>query len=1035
MDDGRGAAAHGMAPVDGQQMPGQPHPTHHEATTQGPSVIYTRELQDNQHRHRRHRDVFLEDVESEYPSSRHNKHFTTRESTRSLPTLVHTHPNILCLKDRDGNRIFLHQEESADEIDSMRRHEMERGSDLGQVRYLMRERSAPTAQNEPEVVEVLTLDEEGANGREQHYVKAGNAEVLRLLTRGRVDERYARGRRVNQTDAGKDIIMRRFMEDQRHHSIVSVDSAHNIPLPGQVLLQMSTQTDEERGTQTENESLNSPADTPPQHEHAKHIIKTPILEENESSLEQTTANSKNNRENHLAGTSEVAQSFQNLDEMYERGKAETEFNYGDTKASMLRRKLNVEKTDVEGHSPDEKKQTKVEKDQLAAASATKTVGAGTVREKSNKPHRSQSLPRNANDSKRRRSLTESQKLSRQKSSSINSGLDKASRVTFASPNPSLSDEEFAAATSHKKTGLVASGANSLRASNTSLNKSVASTPRHRKSREDSISDDEKTQSHKSTTALRRASSNVSLHKSNSTLRSRSNVRDGSVSDDEPTVMAQKVKSKKTTTHLRASATTVKSTKSSTRGSLKPQRDESDDEKVKKATNSLRITKASSSRKSVSPASKHRKPRREGSSFSDEEVDKHKSVKPRIDSRRNSTSVSPAVRTRKKRKDHDSEEEPDLHKSKTTKKPTDSNLKKSKTTTNGNNKKHRDDESHEVKHKISTKSRPSHTVQQAKSPHPKENTQTAEKNISKTVTSSKNDQPKDKGTSKKRNSHSSQSSSQRHDSDMDSDGELPTASHVVKPVLNKDIIKVKSPTYEALVTKLDDEEEEPEEDEEEDNVSVLVSPNYSQDMNASNTSLQSAQSNETNQSNKLSFHSDHTNEDETKMEHLNKEINSNLKNEFKNAEINFQRNIVERSNNSSNVISSDTNNIVEVDRSNFRTSPQQPSDGDSMGSIVVHSSGPVPPIVTVQSPPRNHEPDKQHLETAMQTDVSLVPLINCLTRSGMDDDLDSGIAMSQTITEGRSKRFNQLIEKKSIFTIAYDDMHTKQLRADSASPQY
>nr|CAD7260211.1 unnamed protein product [Timema shepardi] len=58
-------------------------------------------------------------------------------------------------------------------------------------------------------------------------------------------------------------------------------------------------------------------------------------------------------------------------------------------------------------------------------------------------------------------------------------------------------------------------------------------------------------------------------------------------------------------------------------------------------------------------------------------------------------------------------------------------------------------------------------------------------------------------------------------------------------------------------------------------------------------------------------------------------------------------------------------------------------------------------------------------------------------SGFEDDLDSGIAMSSLTAPGVSmkKKNQQLLEKKSVFTIAYDDVQTKQLRPDSTSPQY
>lgn len=57
--------------------------------------------------------------------------------------------------------------------------------------------------------------------------------------------------------------------------------------------------------------------------------------------------------------------------------------------------------------------------------------------------------------------------------------------------------------------------------------------------------------------------------------------------------------------------------------------------------------------------------------------------------------------------------------------------------------------------------------------------------------------------------------------------------------------------------------------------------------------------------------------------------------------------------------------------------------------------------------------------------------NSYEKERQDDDLDSGIALPYHI--GPSNLKNQhALEKKSIFTIAYDDMETKQLRIDSAS---
>ncbi|KAJ1531684.1 hypothetical protein ONE63_000353 [Megalurothrips usitatus] len=59
----------------------------------------------------------------------------------------------------------------------------------------------------------------------------------------------------------------------------------------------------------------------------------------------------------------------------------------------------------------------------------------------------------------------------------------------------------------------------------------------------------------------------------------------------------------------------------------------------------------------------------------------------------------------------------------------------------------------------------------------------------------------------------------------------------------------------------------------------------------------------------------------------------------------------------------------------------------------------------------------------------------------DDDLDSGIVMSRVGGPGVAaagtgrKRNQQLMEKRSIFTIAYDEMHTQHIRADSTTPPH
>ncbi|XP_068085197.1 cadherin-86C [Anabrus simplex] len=169
----------------------------------GPSVIYSRELQAlNQKASEHRRDVFLEDVEG-------GQLVDPRE------TRVH-----------HASRTIAHEED----VDSIRRHEAERGSDVvigrrgnppAEYRLIL-ERATPGYEQEEE-------DQGATMRREQFYIREGNAEILRLVTRGRSDEEQQTADSSTQQQQnrpmtfmpgphqrGKEIIMQRFMEDQRH---------------------------------------------------------------------------------------------------------------------------------------------------------------------------------------------------------------------------------------------------------------------------------------------------------------------------------------------------------------------------------------------------------------------------------------------------------------------------------------------------------------------------------------------------------------------------------------------------------------------------------------------------------------------------------------------------------------------------------------------------------------------------------------------------------------------------------------------------
>ncbi|OXU32080.1 hypothetical protein TSAR_007837 [Trichomalopsis sarcophagae] len=101
----------------------------------------------------------------------------------------------------DEQRIYMEDVEAQQrsyeqaELDSLRRHELERGSDG----VLRNEAMAAAAARQV---------------REQHFYRDGNAEVLRLVTRGEIED-HDRGQKELYHANGKDILLQRFIEDQK----------------------------------------------------------------------------------------------------------------------------------------------------------------------------------------------------------------------------------------------------------------------------------------------------------------------------------------------------------------------------------------------------------------------------------------------------------------------------------------------------------------------------------------------------------------------------------------------------------------------------------------------------------------------------------------------------------------------------------------------------------------------------------------------------------------------------------------------------
>ncbi|KAG5318093.1 CAD86 protein, partial [Pseudoatta argentina] len=94
------------------------------------------------------------------------------------------------------------------EAESLQRHEIERGSDIQRQAYRQRYVD-PELSNETAI-------------REQHFYREGNAEVLQLVTRGQVEDRSQHRHYPTFIVDGKDVLLQRFMQDQKARHELSV---------------------------------------------------------------------------------------------------------------------------------------------------------------------------------------------------------------------------------------------------------------------------------------------------------------------------------------------------------------------------------------------------------------------------------------------------------------------------------------------------------------------------------------------------------------------------------------------------------------------------------------------------------------------------------------------------------------------------------------------------------------------------------------------------------------------------------------------
>ncbi|KAH9634727.1 hypothetical protein HF086_017510 [Spodoptera exigua] len=158
----------------------------------GPNIIYTKEMQLQEAFANKHKE-YIEDLENGY--------------------------------DRIAT---LHYQRREQDNDSIRRHEIDRGSEVGvflksDTDKNIHEKTEKTKREYPE-----KLRAPSSQGRDQYFIKEGNTEILRLVTRGKnEEERYVNLPVPQQrpvtliphtqyvvVDSGKNLLMERFIREQ-----------------------------------------------------------------------------------------------------------------------------------------------------------------------------------------------------------------------------------------------------------------------------------------------------------------------------------------------------------------------------------------------------------------------------------------------------------------------------------------------------------------------------------------------------------------------------------------------------------------------------------------------------------------------------------------------------------------------------------------------------------------------------------------------------------------------------------------------------
>uniref|UniRef100_A0A182MS56 Cadherin domain-containing protein n=1 Tax=Anopheles culicifacies TaxID=139723 RepID=A0A182MS56_9DIPT len=201
------------------------------------SDMKNKSTKDDSHMHRSRtnllnadRDMYVEDVDEHDPEY------------QSLKRIHHHHHGAA----GNGGKPVVDDVLPIDD-DSMRRHEMDRGSDLNYERRGSLKRQGHAAAPQ------LIGHGDDIEPRDQYFIKDGNAEILRLITRGRNEEeniyvnipqqqqQQQRPGAANQPqyimvdNGGKEILMRRYIEEQANGK--QIIREHYQLLPGTTFIQ------------------------------------------------------------------------------------------------------------------------------------------------------------------------------------------------------------------------------------------------------------------------------------------------------------------------------------------------------------------------------------------------------------------------------------------------------------------------------------------------------------------------------------------------------------------------------------------------------------------------------------------------------------------------------------------------------------------------------------------------------------------------------------------------------------------------------